>query len=57
MSWGYWGIVAGLLVLLTVFFFCIDLLYDSQRKLTGAGKTDTGTGARADSASDTKHAA
>lgn len=28
MSWGYWGIVSGLLVLLTMFFFCIDLLYD-----------------------------
>jgi hypothetical protein len=32
MSWGYWGLVAGLSVLLTVLLFCIDFLHDMQRK-------------------------
>ena len=41
MSWGYWGIVTGLLVLLTVFFFCMDLLYRENKKTTpGAGASD-----------------
>lgn len=30
MSWGYWGIVTGILILVTVFFFCVDLLYRSD---------------------------
>jgi hypothetical protein len=55
MSWGYWGIVTGLLVLLTVFFFCIDLLYDPRRKPSEEQKTETAETAR--SVSDTKHAA
>jgi len=32
MSWGYWGIVAGLLALLTVLFFCLDLFYRHEKK-------------------------
>jgi hypothetical protein len=31
MSWGYWGIVTGLLVLVTVFFFSIDLFYRGKK--------------------------
>ena len=31
MSWGYWGIVTGLLILVTVFFFCIDLVYRGKK--------------------------
>jgi hypothetical protein len=27
MSWGYWGIVTGLMVLLAIFFVCVDILY------------------------------
>jgi len=38
MSWGYWGIITGVLVLLTVFFFCIDLLYRDQRRDLGMGR-------------------
>ena len=33
MSWGYWGIVTGLLVLVTVFFFTIDLFYRGKKTL------------------------
>jgi hypothetical protein len=57
MSWGYWGIVTGLLVLLTVFFFCIDILYDAQKKLAGMRKTATPAGTETNDSSDTKHAA
>jgi hypothetical protein len=38
MSWGYWGIITGVLVLLTVFFFCIDLLYRDQKRGLGTGR-------------------
>jgi len=31
MSWGYWGIVTAVLILVTVFFFCIDLLYRGRK--------------------------
>jgi len=27
MTWGYWGIVSGLLILLGVFFVCMEILY------------------------------
>ena len=57
MSWGYWGIVTSLLVLLTVFFFCIDLFYDRQRKFTGLDTTDTSGKKTAKSVSSNKHAA
>lgn len=26
MTWGYWGIVTGLLVLLVLFFICVEIL-------------------------------
>jgi hypothetical protein len=41
MSWGYWGIVAGLVALLVVFFVCMEILYSRARKpldgLAGVG--------------------
>jgi hypothetical protein len=57
MSWGYWGIVSGLLVLLTVFFFCIDLLYDVLQKFPGMGKTGAPAETTTKSSSDSEHAA
>lgn len=54
MSWGYWGIVAGLLSLLALFFVCIEIVYRGSG--TAAGPSVSGadpqdaTGAR-------KHAA
>jgi hypothetical protein len=32
MSWGYWGIVTGLLALLLVFFVSVNLLYSGSGK-------------------------
>lgn len=55
MSWGYWGIVAGLLVMLTLFFFCIDILYDTGQRRE-AEKTEDPVGRRSGGAG-TKHAA
>lgn len=31
MSWGYWGIVAGLLTMVALFFVCMAILYPTQR--------------------------
>jgi hypothetical protein len=56
MSWGYWGIVTGLLVMLTLFFFCIDLMYDSKQGIAG-GTGDSNAPGREDKASPGKHAA
>jgi len=55
MSWGYWGIVAGLLVLLTVFFFCMDLLYRDEKKMMHS--EDISDGQEATHKVDSKHAA
>jgi hypothetical protein len=56
MSWGYWGIVAGLLALLTVFFFCMDLFSRNEKKTTSnegiPGGQEKSTGSV-----DSKHAA
>jgi hypothetical protein len=57
MSWGYWGIITSLLVLLTLFFFCIDLLYDTREKLAGSGTADATGETTTTRVSDTKHAA
>ena len=57
MSWGYWGIITSLLVLLTVFFFCIDLLYDARGRWTGSGTADAAGDKTSPRVSDTKHAA
>jgi hypothetical protein len=55
MSWGYWGIVTGLLVLLTVFFFCMDLLYRENKKTTPDPSVSDSQGATHSTSS--KHAA
>jgi hypothetical protein len=36
MSWGYWGIVVGLVVEVAVFFVCMTLLYPDAK---GSPKT------------------
>ena len=49
MSWGYWGIITGVLILLTVFFFCIDLLHREQKReldAGGAGDPERPSGSR-----------
>jgi hypothetical protein len=42
MSWGYWGIVAGLAALVGTFFVCIELLYPDAKESRNAssGTTD-----------------
>lgn len=57
MSWGYWGIVAGLLVLLTVFFFCMDLLYDARQEFAGTVDADDAADSEGAASSGKKHAA
>jgi hypothetical protein len=31
MSWGYWGIVTGLVVLVATFFICLELVYSGSK--------------------------
>ena len=31
MSWGYWGIVTGLAVLVTTLLVCLDLVYSGSK--------------------------
>jgi hypothetical protein len=40
MAWGYWGVVSGLLILLGVFFACMEILYARARN--GAGVKQVG---------------
>ncbi len=42
MSWGYWGIVTGLMVLLAVFFACVDILYRRPRSATPSNAEPSG---------------
>ena len=59
MSWGYWGIVAGLGVLLAVFFISLDLFYSDTKeaaKRNGPGAEERQGGSRT-AASNAKHAA
>jgi hypothetical protein len=35
MSWGYWGIVTGLVVLLVVFFVSMEILYSRAKGPVG----------------------
>jgi hypothetical protein len=35
MSWGYWGIVTGVVVLLVVFFVSMEILYSRARGPVG----------------------
>lgn len=32
MSWGYWGIVGGLLSMVMVLFVCMEIVYAQARK-------------------------
>lgn len=54
MSWGYWGIVAGLLSLLALFFICVDIVHRGSG--TAAGPSMPGSAAQ-DTADAHKHAA
>jgi len=55
-AWGYWGIVAGLVVLLAIFFACMEILYsNAKRPLTGNTGSPAGQEERAPTGS--KHAA
>jgi len=56
MSWGYWGIVTGLLTLLAVFFVCIEIMCRTP-KTSAVGRTQSRDDNREGYASDTKHAA
>lgn len=59
MSWGYWGIVAGLGVLLALFFISLDLFYsgtEESAKRNGSDAEARPEGSQA-AVSDTKHAA
>jgi hypothetical protein len=31
MSWGYWGIVVGLVVEVAVFFVCMEIVYSNAK--------------------------
>ncbi len=35
MSWGYWGIVAGLLSMVAVFLVCMEIIYAQAKKGLG----------------------
>lgn len=59
MSWGYWGILAGVVTLLGVLFVCMELLYAGARgaaRGNGSG-ADESRGGSQTAASDAKHAA
>jgi len=32
MSWGYWGIVIGLVAQVAVFFVCMNILYSNAKR-------------------------
>ncbi len=36
MSWGYWGIVGGLLAMVTTLFVCIGILYPRRKGISQA---------------------
>lgn len=39
MSWGYWGIVAGLVAMLATFFVCVRILSSGEMS-TGKGVSE-----------------
>jgi hypothetical protein len=55
MSWGYWGIVGGLAVMLATFFLCLEILRPNWSE-TGKGAAE-GQGEQGDRSSTTRHAA
>lgn len=55
MSWGYWGIVTGLLVLLVLFFICVEIL---NRIPQSTARGDTGfSGGKESKTGSGRHAA
>jgi hypothetical protein len=56
MSWGYWGIVSGLLIMLTLFFFCLSLLANGREQFDGM-EENTQAGSKGDGSSGKRHAA
>lgn len=57
MSWGYWGITAGLLILVTLFFFALNLFYGGIQGPTDAETQTPKDGGEAKPASGSRHAA
>jgi hypothetical protein len=55
MSWGYWGIVTGFLILLALFFVCVDILYRGSKTADQPGMPASGDQGTAESRN--KHAA
>lgn len=56
MSWGYWGIVTGLLVMLVLFFVSMGILYRGSGKPM-ADAADVQAERDSKTVSSTKHAA
>ncbi len=56
-AWGYLGIVAGLLVLVAIFFACMEILYSNARKRPLTGSTGSPAGEGEQSRPGSKHAA
>jgi hypothetical protein len=56
MTWGYWGIIGGLLMLLGAFFACMEIIYARARNGAEGNKGISGD-SPAGSSKDTKHAA
>jgi hypothetical protein len=52
MSWGFWGIVMGLVTFLAGFFICMELLYSNARNSgkTPVARAQAETGERAQDA-------
>lgn len=40
-TWGYFGIVVGLLALVAMLFVCLDLLYRASPEAVGGERTET----------------
>jgi hypothetical protein len=57
MAWGYGGIVVGVVVVLAVFFICMELLYAHVRQAAKEGGLSVETGSGQPSGSTTKQAA
>jgi hypothetical protein len=55
MSWGYWGIVAGLLSMVTVLFVCMEILYAHAKR--GLGEAGEPLEGRSTETSASRHAA
>jgi len=56
MSWGYWGIVGGLAVMLATFFLCLEILRPIWSK-TGKGAAEGQGEEQGHQSSTTRHAA